>query len=132
MKKIILVILFFTGFSTAAWADHCLHGPHDTSHTPKQFTNLSVNTLVHEDAMKGWNLQIKVFQMPTDPYQSAMQEISSDFFTPQRVNCEDLFVLPGTRPIASGHAHLYINEEKVTRIYSPWFYIPPNIVKRGD
>ncbi len=52
------------------------------------------------DTMSGWNLQVKV----------------TDFaFAPERVN---------TKGIATeGHAHLYIDGKKVTRLYGPWYYL---------
>ncbi|BAQ62800.1 hypothetical protein GM3708_3206 [Geminocystis sp. NIES-3708] len=52
------------------------------------------------DKMKGWNLEIKTTNFT---------------FNPETLN-ED------SNP-NKGHAHLYINEEKVTRIYSNWYHI---------
>ncbi|MGY6531014.1 MAG: hypothetical protein ACXITR_13905 [Cyanobacterium sp.] len=53
-----------------------------------------------KDDKKGWNLKI----------------ITENFdFAPQEINQES--------SINQGHGHLYINGEKVTRIYGNWYYI---------
>lgn len=31
-----------------------------------------------------------------------------------------------------GHAHLYINDVKVSRIYSEWFYVSSSLLKEGE
>jgi hypothetical protein len=49
----------------------------------------------------GWNLQV----------QTANWE-----FAPAAVNT--------TSNLTEGHGHLYINGEKVTRIYSEWYHLP--------
>ncbi|WP_241735265.1 hypothetical protein [Cyanobacterium stanieri] len=55
---------------------------------------------VMEDTMTGWNVKI----------------ITDNFtFAPETVNQES--------NINQGHAHLYINGEKITRIYDNWYYI---------
>ncbi|AFZ47481.1 hypothetical protein Cyast_1519 [Cyanobacterium stanieri PCC 7202] len=55
---------------------------------------------VLEDAMKGWNVKIS-----TENFD----------FVPDTVNQES--------SINQGHGHLYINGEKITRIYGNWHYI---------
>lgn len=60
----------------------------------------TVNLEVKPDTMSGWNLQVKVTNFA---------------FAPERVN---------TKGVATeGHAHLYIDGKKVTRLYSPWYYL---------
>ncbi len=60
-----------------------------------------VKLTVEPDTMRGWNLQVEV----------------SDFaFAPERVNQASL--------VTEGHAHLFINGEKITRLYGSWYYIP--------
>lgn len=61
----------------------------------------TIQIQLHPDVVSGWNLEVQ-----TTNFQ----------FAPERVNQSNL-------PF-EGHAHLYINGEKVGRIYSPWFYIP--------
>ncbi|NEP58924.1 MAG: hypothetical protein F6K31_18200 [Symploca sp. SIO2G7] len=60
----------------------------------------AVDLIVHKDTMKGWNLEIKV---------------SNFKFAPENANKEHIS--------GEGHAHLYINNEKITRLYSNWFYL---------
>ena len=60
----------------------------------------NVDLVVYEDAVKGWNLEIKL-----DNFQ----------LTPQDVN--------GENQLNQGHAHLFVNGEKVTRIYGNWYYL---------
>jgi hypothetical protein len=60
----------------------------------------TVNLVVTPDTMSGWNLQVKVTNFA---------------FAPERIN---------TKGIATeGHAHLYIDGKKVTRLYGPWYYL---------
>lgn len=56
---------------------------------------------VEPDAMRGWNLN------------AAVENFA---FAPERVNQES--------STTEGHAHLFINGEKITRLYGPWYYIP--------
>lgn len=60
----------------------------------------NVDLVVYEDALKGWNLEIKL-----DNFQ----------LTPEDVN--------GNNQLNQGHAHLFINGQKITRIYSNWYYL---------
>jgi hypothetical protein len=50
--------------------------------------------------MGGWNLHI---------------EAENWAFAPERVNETSL--------PTEGHAHLYVNGEKLTRLYGPWYYL---------
>ncbi len=59
-----------------------------------------VDLTVHPDAMKGWNLELKV---------------SNFRFAPEKINTE-------SNP-TEGHAHLYVNGEKLTRVYGSWYYL---------
>lgn len=56
---------------------------------------------VFPDPVAGWNLQVQ-----TENWE----------FAPERVNASSV---PN-----EGHAHLYLNGEKLTRIYSEWYHIP--------
>ena len=59
-----------------------------------------VDLIVHKDTMKGWNLEIKV-----DNFK----------FAPERINTNSA--------LNEGHAHLFINGKKITRLYSSWYYL---------
>lgn len=56
---------------------------------------------IFPDPVAGWNLQVQTANWT---------------FAPEAVNT--------TSNLTEGHAHLYVNGEKVTRIYSEWHYIP--------
>lgn len=60
----------------------------------------SVDLIVHKDPMKGYNLQTKV---------------SNFRFAPENISRA---AKPG-----EGHAHLYINGKKITRLYGSWYYL---------
>ncbi len=60
----------------------------------------TVDLVVHPDAVRGRNLEFKVTNFK---------------FAPERVN--------QASNAAEGHAHLYIDGEKITRIYGPWYYL---------
>lgn len=64
---------------------------------------------VANDAESGWNLHLitKRFQ-----------------FTPAQVNQQ-------VKPQA-GHAHVYVDGKKLTRIYGPWFYLSPDMLPKGE
>lgn len=86
------------------------HGEHDHgqgmnhNHEPMEIPEgqpiPSVDLVVHPDQMKGWNLEVKV---------------SNFRFAPEHASSND-------RP-GEGHAHLYVNGEKITRIYGNWYYL---------
>lgn len=68
-----------------------------------------VRLKVAKDAESGWNLHL----------------ITKRFrFSPKDVNQQ---VEPHT-----GHAHLYVDGEKLTRLYGPWYYLPPETVPEGE
>lgn len=60
----------------------------------------TIDVVLHKDAVSGWNLQI----------------ITTNFsFTPEAVNQEN--------KAGEGHAHIYVNGEKLARLYSRWMHI---------
>ena len=60
----------------------------------------TVDVVVLKDAKKGWNLEAKVTNFK---------------FAPEKVNT--------AAETGEGHAHLFINGKKITRLYSSWYYI---------
>ena len=60
----------------------------------------TVDLIVHKDAVIGWNLEVQV---------------SNFQFAPENVNQES--------KTNEGHAHLYINGEKIARLYSSWHHL---------
>ncbi|MEO1399901.1 MAG: hypothetical protein AAFV72_01450 [Cyanobacteria bacterium J06635_1] len=61
----------------------------------------TVDLTITPDPVGGWNLQV---------------ETANFAFVPAQVNQKSI---PN-----EGHAHLYINGEKITRLYSEWHYLP--------
>lgn len=83
--------------------DHGDHSGHN--HAPLEVpAGMPVPTLdlvVYEDPVNGWNLELQVTNFR---------------FAPENVN--------GPSNTEEGHAHLYINGEKMSRIYSAWHHLP--------
>lgn len=86
-------------------------GHTQTEHTPDAHTHErvevpvdlpvpTINLVVHPDARQGWNLEVQVTHFQ---------------FAPDRVNV-------ASSP-TEGHAHLYIDGTKITRLYSNWYYL---------
>lgn len=61
----------------------------------------SVDILVIKDPKSGWNLWVDVANFTFAPQSSSLPNIEGE-----------------------GHAHLYIDGEKITRLYGEWFHIP--------
>lgn len=67
----------------------------------------TLDLTLHADPAGGWNVEL----------------LTTGFaFSPQHVSQAHV---PG-----EGHAHLYVNGEKIARLYGPWVQLPP--VKAGD
>lgn len=73
---------------------------HKTMEIPSGQPIPSVDLIVHKEPMKGYNLQTKV---------------SNFRFAPENISRA---AKPG-----EGHAHLYINGKKITRLYGSWYYL---------
>lgn len=76
------------------------HREEDTLAVPEGKAVPRVTLIIHPDARKGWNLELQVANFK---------------FAPERVNQEGDYT--------EGHAHLYINGKKITRIYGNWYYL---------
>ncbi|MGF1567477.1 MAG: hypothetical protein ACFCVD_05310 [Nodosilinea sp.] len=61
----------------------------------------TINLVAYPDPAMGWNLEIQTTNFR---------------FAPEHVN--------QASQLGEGHAHLYINGEKISRIYGPWLHIP--------
>ncbi len=70
-------------------------------------THPTVALTVYEDPMMGWNLNVE----------------TTDFvFTPENASTADI--------LGEGHAHIYVNGEKIGRLYGNWYHLaslPPGI-----
>ena len=86
-------------------ADHRMHPMLDV---PEDRLPPSMRLRVFPDGMDGFNVVL---------------ETRNFLFTPGRV---------GTEAVANeGHAHLYVNGEKVARLYSPWHHLPSGLLTEG-
>lgn len=115
-------LLFLAGFGVSltmarspnAAAEILAHEPHDDSSSgmmsgthghkkveiPAGQAVPSVDLTVHPDAIKGVNLEVK---------------LTNFRFAPEKVNQES--------KLTEGHAHLYVDGKKLTRLYSSWYYL---------
>lgn len=68
----------------------------------------TITHLIYPDKKDGYNIQI----------------LTQNFsFTPARIN--------GDVKDNEGHAHLYLNGEKIARLYSHWYHIPSSMLATG-
>lgn len=120
-KKLILLMLVLSGFQVAAMQKPKMM---DHSHMPISVPSvvptpqLSLN--LTRDAMSGFNLEILisnyVFVLP--PSEMSMMEMMS--------------VGPlSADGLLQGHAHLYINGEKIQRVYGRLLHLPAERFKNG-
>ena len=107
MKRQFLVPLILSLAVTSVNAHEQVKGEQSNSHHHHKTVMISENQpvpsidlVVYEDSLKGWNLEIKL-----DNFE----------FAPEMVN--------ENNELNKGHAHLYINGEKITRIYGNWYYL---------
>lgn len=73
-------------------------------HEPIDLTNEelipTIDLIVTEDPKAGWNLEVRTTNFT---------------FTPELASQDPV--------LNQGHAHLYIDGEKITRLYGPWYYL---------
>ncbi|MGA1474568.1 MAG: hypothetical protein ACO4AI_05250 [Prochlorothrix sp.] len=76
------------------------HG-HRSIEVPADQPLPTVGLKVHRDPGQGWNLEV---------------QLENFAFTPQNIGRSSLST--------EGHAHLYVNGEKITRLYGTWHHLP--------
>lgn len=76
--------------------------PHKTVAVPAGTPVPTLALIAHPDPMGGWNLEIKASQFD---------------FAPELVNTK-------STGVNQGHAHLYINGKKISRLYGTWYHLP--------
>ncbi|MGB3200240.1 MAG: hypothetical protein WBA99_05020 [Nodosilinea sp.] len=74
---------------------------HGTLEIPAGQPIPTVTLVIYPDPVQGWNLEVQ-----TTNFQ----------FAPEQVN-------QANQP-NQGHGHIYINGEKVSRVYGPWLHLP--------
>ncbi len=80
--------------ATSAIADEMHMGTHEAS------AKMSVSLVVAKDPKAGYNLHVVARRFKWAPWNASRKHISGQ-----------------------GHAHLYVDGEKVTRLYGPWYYL---------
>ena len=106
MKKQFLVPLILALAVTPVNANEQVEKKHADSHHHETVMIAegqpvpAIDLVVHEDNLQGWNLEIKL-----DNFE----------FAPEMVNEEN-------EP-NKGHAHLYVNGEKIDRVYGNWYHL---------
>ncbi len=113
--RLVRAVLAFVAIAAgiAAWPQDLAIPPVDHSQHPiievpegRPVPTLQIRLL--PDMMDGFNIFL---------------ETANYRFTPQNV---------GTTVVANeGHAHLYVNGEKVARMYSPWHHVPSKLLREG-
>ena len=84
----------------ATESDHSHKHKHDQIEISSHSEKPAVSLEVARDAVGGWNIYLKVKNFR---------------FAPENVN--------GSPVPGEGHAHLYVDGEKVARLYGPWFHL---------
>lgn len=106
---LLTLVLLLGGGHAVSRADSGHHPPsqemgdshHSTLEIPANQPVPTVTLVAHPDPVQGWNLEVQ----------------TTDFrFAPEHVN--------QANRLGEGHAHLYINGEKTSRIYSAWLHLP--------
>ena len=87
--------------SNSSMSDGHRDGHHGTLEIPAGQPVPTVNLVAHPDPVEGWNLEIQTTNFR---------------FAPEQVNQANS---PGV-----GHGHIYINGEKMSRIYGSWLHLP--------
>jgi len=98
---VVAMINIYSATAVSVVRDHQpvhVHAPFDVTDSPMR---PDVQLTVEPDKHAGWNIQVTTTNFR---------------FTPDRT---------GTEPVAGeGHAHLYLDGNKVARMYGPWYHIP--------
>jgi monoamine oxidase len=84
-------------------SDHKMEAKHEhgTIEISKDQPIPAVKLIVTPDAISGWNMQL---------------QLENFTFAPERVNAES--------KTTEGHAHLFLNGRKISRLYGTWYHIP--------
>jgi hypothetical protein len=75
---------------------------------PKGHAIPTVELRVIPDSMRGWNVHIQT---------------QNFVFAPEDVNQGSQSVSQAPNQPVKGHAHLFVNGQKLTRLYGPWYYL---------
>lgn len=116
VQQLCFVIFVFIG--TASAQDMMDHS-HMPIAVPEHAEKISLSLHISPDAMSGYNLTLltdNYLLTPPPSGLSMMQMMSAEISNDGRVQ---------------GHGHLYVNGEKVQRLYGNYVHLPANLFKQG-
>lgn len=120
MKKFLNILLFFTLF-IAFFAYYISKSDHLAS-VQGGAHHMEHNMFIIPSHLTPPSVEIKISQDPSGSYLLNLQ--TNHFtFAPEKVGHQ-------VESIHEGHAHLYINEKKVTRLYGPYYDL--GSLKKGE
>ncbi len=101
---LLALLISYTPLLSFADDDPAHHGMHHSMlEIPEGAAVPQVELHVTPDSKSGWNLHL----------------VTQNFqFAPANLDKKE------TYQFSEGHAHLYVNGQKITRLYSPWYYLP--------
>lgn len=76
--------------------EHMMHGERNATEPYP-----TINVTAQKDPKVGWNIRIQTTNFNWSPQRASLDHVDGE-----------------------GHAHLYINDVKQTRLYGEWFHIP--------
>ena len=82
-------------------ADHSAHGAHAALDLPADAAAPTLSAMLHKDPKSGWNLQLSVTNFAFAPQSASRDHVAGE-----------------------GHAHVYVNGNKLARLYGPWMHLP--------
>jgi hypothetical protein len=124
------------GLGVAALTLSGCAGPDDTggSGTPAAERTQSAGTVLGQETQDGLTLR----EVPAEEAPSVGLDVTEDSHGGWNVHLptEDFAFTPqdagGDATGGEGHAHLYLDGEKITRVYGPWFYLDADEVPTGE
>lgn len=98
--SIIIAVLLLAACGQQEEKDHGMH--HHHHHEGIEITGPvpTVDLIVHKDPKSGYNLQMN---------------ITNFTFAPERASTDHVE--------GEGHAHVYVDEQKIGRVYSSWYHL---------
>jgi len=99
-------LCLFIGNSTTAKSGQHSHHHHSQLDVSNLVNKPKVELKVIKDSVSGWNVYAKTTNFR---------------FAPENVNSKQV--------IGEGHAHLYVDGKKITRLYSQWYHL--NSLSKG-
>ena len=120
MNKVIIWLLLFVGQAAMAQQEMKMDHSHMPIALPEEAKPIALSLKLSGDAMSGYNLTLLtdnyLFGLP--PAQMTMMEMMS----------ADIDESTG---IVEGHAHLYVNGNKIQRIYGKYVHLPEDLFADG-